>query len=130
MSDTTAAAHTFVAARLRDATRLGERLADLVTEPSAFQAQLATGLAALADPAYAAAQERVAPGSGAVLGVRWPLLHEVDSMAMAAASTRERVGASPDAVVGRESFTVIGPGPVAREAVAPAGSSLRSRDRS
>lgn len=77
MSDTTAAAHTFVAARLRDATRLGERLADLVTEPSAFQAQLATGLAALADPAYAAAQERVAPGSGAVLGVRWPLLHEV-----------------------------------------------------
>lgn len=60
----------------------------------------------------------------------WPLLHEVDSMAMAAASTRERVGASPDAVVGRESFTVIGPGPVAREAVAPAGSSLRSRDRS
>ncbi len=77
MSDATAAATHFVATRLRDATRLGERLADLVTEPSAFQAQLSAGLAGLADPAYAAAQERLAPGSGAVLGVRWPLLHEV-----------------------------------------------------
>jgi 3-methyladenine DNA glycosylase AlkD len=78
MSDATAASASFVAARLRDATRLGERLADLVTEPSAFQEELALGLAALADPVYAAAQERVAPGSGAVLGVRWPLLHEVE----------------------------------------------------
>jgi 3-methyladenine DNA glycosylase AlkD len=77
MSDATAAATHFVATRLRDATRLGERLADLVTEPGAFQARLSTGLAALADPAYAAAQERLAPGSGAVLGVRWPLLHEI-----------------------------------------------------
>lgn len=77
MSEATAAATHFVATRLRDATRLGERLADLVTEPGAFQAQLSTGLAALADPTYAAAQERLAPGSGAVLGVRWPLLHEI-----------------------------------------------------
>lgn len=80
MSDATAAATRFVAARLRDATRLGERLADLLTEPAAFQAALSAGLAALADPGYAAAQARVAPGSGAVHGVRWPLLHEIARM--------------------------------------------------
>jgi 3-methyladenine DNA glycosylase AlkD len=77
MSDATVAADAFVAAHLRDATRLGDRLADLVTDPVAFQVELATGLAGLADARYAAAQERVAPGSGAVLGVRWPLLHAV-----------------------------------------------------
>jgi 3-methyladenine DNA glycosylase AlkD len=77
MSDATRAASAFVAAHLRDATRLGDRLADLVTDPVAFQAELATGLASLSDQAYAAAQERIAPGSGAVLGVRWPLLHEI-----------------------------------------------------
>jgi 3-methyladenine DNA glycosylase AlkD len=77
MSDATRVANAFVATHLRDATRLGERLADLVTDPVAFQAELATGLATLADASYAAAQERVAPGSGAVLGVRWPLLHEI-----------------------------------------------------
>jgi 3-methyladenine DNA glycosylase AlkD len=77
MSDATLAANAFVAAHLRDATRLGERLAELVTDPVAFQAELATGLAALADATYATAQERVAPGSGAVAGVRWPLLHEI-----------------------------------------------------
>ena len=77
MSDATRVANAFVATHLRDATRLGERLADLVTDPVAFQAELATGLATLADASYAAAQERVAPGSGPVLGVRWPLLHEV-----------------------------------------------------
>lgn len=77
MSDAAVAAPAFVASRLRDAARLGERLGDLVTQPAAFQAQLSVGLTTLADPAYAAAQERVAPGSGAVLGVRWPLLHEV-----------------------------------------------------
>ncbi len=77
MSEVTHAANAFVAAHLRDATRLGERLGDLVTDPLAFQAELATGLAGLADASYAAAQERVAPGSGPVLGVRWPLLHEL-----------------------------------------------------
>lgn len=77
MSEATVAATAFLATHLRAATRLGERLADLVTQPLAFQSVLATGLATLADPAYAASQERVAPGSGAVLGVRWPLLHEL-----------------------------------------------------
>ena len=51
MSDATRAASAFVAAHLRDATRLGDRLADLVTDPVAFQAELATGLAALVRPA-------------------------------------------------------------------------------
>lgn len=77
MSDATRDATAFVAAHLRLATHLGERLADLVTDPVAFQAELATGLAELADAPYAAAQERVAPGSGPVAGVRWPLLHEI-----------------------------------------------------
>lgn len=83
MSDATAASAVttataaFLAGHLRVATRLGDRLADLVTEPAAFQAELARGLASVADPGYARAQERIAPGSGAVLGVRWPLLHEV-----------------------------------------------------
>ena len=77
MSDVTRAANAFVATHLRDATLLGERLADLVTDPVAFQAELAMGLATLADAPYAAAQERVAPGSGPVMGVRWPLLHEL-----------------------------------------------------
>jgi hypothetical protein len=77
MSEATVAANAFVAAHLRDAARLGERLADLVTDPVAFQATLARGLGSLADDTYAAAQERVAPGSGTVLGVRWPLLHEI-----------------------------------------------------
>jgi hypothetical protein len=77
MSDAPRVPNAFVATHLRDATLLGERLADPVTDPVAFQAELGTGLAALADASYAAAQERVAPGSGPVLGVRWPLLHEV-----------------------------------------------------
>lgn len=77
MSDASVAASALVASHLRESTRLGERLSDLVTDPVTFQATLRSGLADLADPAYAAAQERVAPGSGVVLGVRWPLLHEV-----------------------------------------------------
>lgn len=77
MSDAPTVTSAFLATHLRQATQLGERLADLVTTPVAFQATLRTGLAGLADPAYAAAQERVAPGSGPVVGVRWPLLHEV-----------------------------------------------------
>ena len=32
----------------------------------------------LADAAYAAEQERVAPGSGSTIGVRWPLVHEIE----------------------------------------------------
>jgi 3-methyladenine DNA glycosylase AlkD len=77
MSEPTTAANAFVARHLRDAMRLGDRLADLVTDPLAFQVELASGLGTLADPGYAAAQERVAPGSGAVIGVRWPLLHAI-----------------------------------------------------
>jgi 3-methyladenine DNA glycosylase AlkD len=64
--------------RLPDATRLGEDLAELIGEPDAFVARLTRGLNDLADAAYAAAQERVAPGAGATIGVRWPLVHAVE----------------------------------------------------
>ena len=36
------------------------------------------GLHGIADPVYQAEQERVAPGSGATIGVRWPLLHALE----------------------------------------------------
>ena len=41
-------------------------------------------MVSLADPAYAAEQERVAPGSGAVFGVRNPLIAAVASPVRAA----------------------------------------------
>ena len=54
MSEATEAASAFVAARLASAHDLGARLADLVTDPFAFAAELSTGLVPLADAAYAA----------------------------------------------------------------------------
>ena len=60
-----------------EAQGLGQALAALIDEPDEFVAVLRDGLASLADPAYAAEQERVAPGSGAVFGVRSPLLTAV-----------------------------------------------------
>ncbi|MFN8623490.1 MAG: DNA alkylation repair protein [Chloroflexota bacterium] len=77
-SEVSRRAAALVEARLPDAHALGERLADLIGEPEAFVAELRSGLAALADDAYAAAQEHVAPGSGATIGTRWPLIHEVE----------------------------------------------------
>lgn len=62
---------------LPEARGLGETLADLIDDPDAFALTLESGLERLSDPAYAAEQERVAPGSGAVIGVRWPLWHAV-----------------------------------------------------
>jgi 3-methyladenine DNA glycosylase AlkD len=67
-----------VADRMPVAHELGVSLVDLVTQPDAFLGTLTDGLAGLADGAYAAEQERVAPGSGLVIGVRWPLVHEVE----------------------------------------------------
>jgi len=66
-----------VAEHLPAARGLGAALSELVTEPDEFVAVLRDGLAGLADPAYAAEQERVAPGSGTVFGVRNPLLAAV-----------------------------------------------------
>ena len=77
-SEVSTQAAAFVAARMPDAHALGIDLADLVTQPGAFMDALTTGLQRLADPGDAAEQERVAPGSGATIGVRWPLVHEVE----------------------------------------------------
>lgn len=63
-----------MAARLPEARGLGEALADLLDEPEEFVGVLREGLVSLADDTYAAEQERVAPGSGQVFGVRTPLL--------------------------------------------------------
>ena len=73
-SEVTKRAQAFVAERLPDARGLGTALADLIDEPDDFVAVMREGLTRLADPAYAAEQERVAPGSGAVFGVRNPLM--------------------------------------------------------
>lgn len=78
MSDVSLRADAFVAAQLPTATALGVALSDLVTEPDAFLTALTAGLGTLADPAYAAEQERVAPGSGVTIGVRSPLIRELE----------------------------------------------------
>jgi 3-methyladenine DNA glycosylase AlkD len=76
-SETTARAVAFVAAHRDHAEAVGESLADHANDPSAFATALRRGLAGLADPEYLAGQQRVAPGIGAVHGVRWPLLAAV-----------------------------------------------------
>ncbi len=77
-SEVSVLAGAFVADRLPAASALGVSLGDLVTQPDAFMAALTTGLEGLADPAYALEQERVAPGAGPVIGVRGPLVHEIE----------------------------------------------------
>lgn len=73
-SEVTRRARAFVSDRLAGARGLGQALAQLIDDPDAFVTTLREGLEMLADPLYAAEQERVAPGSGAVIGVRWPLI--------------------------------------------------------
>jgi 3-methyladenine DNA glycosylase AlkD len=67
-----------VAERLPQARGLGLALAELIDDPEAFTRTLTQGLEQLSDEAYAAEQERVAPGSGAVIGTRWPLVHTIE----------------------------------------------------
>jgi 3-methyladenine DNA glycosylase AlkD len=61
-----------------EAAAIGAALADLIDEPDTFTTTLRKGLQDLADPVYAAEQERVAPGTGLAIGVRWPLLHRIE----------------------------------------------------
>ena len=77
-SATTARAQAFVAARKPDAEALGRRVADVVSDPDAFAATLVEGLRDLSDPEYLDGQRRVAPGIGAIYGVRWPLMAAVN----------------------------------------------------
>ncbi len=77
-SDASRDADAFVTRHLPLARTLGEQLTDLVTQPDAFVAALTTGLGGLADPVYDAEQRRVAPGPAVTMGVRWPLIHEIE----------------------------------------------------
>jgi 3-methyladenine DNA glycosylase AlkD len=76
-SDVTARAVAFVAEHRPGAEALGVDLAELTNDPEAFAAALGVGFERLADPEYLAGQQRVAPGIGAVYGVRWPLMAAV-----------------------------------------------------
>jgi len=79
VSSTTQRATAFVAALLPEARALGRRLSDDLGDPQSFVAHLTAGLERLADPGYRDAQAWIAPGSRSVLGVRWPLVHAVES---------------------------------------------------
>jgi 3-methyladenine DNA glycosylase AlkD len=72
-SEVTARAVAFVAAHRDQAEVLGSSLADNVHDPEAFARELETGFERLADPEYQQGEQRIAPGLGPVLGVRWPL---------------------------------------------------------
>ncbi len=76
-SDAGRRAQAVVAERRPEARGLGQALAELIDDPDSFAAVLREGLERLADDAYAAEQERVAPGSGITIGVRWPLVDAV-----------------------------------------------------
>jgi 3-methyladenine DNA glycosylase AlkD len=88
VSPATARAVAFVDDHQSPAEALGARVAELVNDPDAFTAALVAGLRSLADPEYRAGQRRVAPGIGAVYGVRWPLLAAV-ARGFRAATRRE-----------------------------------------
>jgi 3-methyladenine DNA glycosylase AlkD len=72
-SEVTARAVAFVAARRERAEELGRALADNISDPEAFASRLRSAMSELADPEYLEGAQRVAPGLGPVLGVRWPL---------------------------------------------------------
>ena len=91
LSPTTERATAFVAKRRPVAEALGRELAEHVNDPDAFAAALHDGLQGLSDPDYLEGQRRVAPGIGAVLGVRWPLIEAV-KRGFRESTRRERTG--------------------------------------
>jgi 3-methyladenine DNA glycosylase AlkD len=92
-SPVTLAAHAFVAKRRPAAERLGRDLADFLGDPEAFATTLAAGFRDLGDPEYLEGQRRIAPGIGALHGVRWPLI-EATLRAFRAATRRDRSSAT------------------------------------
>ncbi|CAN5745318.1 hypothetical protein BH24CHL6_BH24CHL6_06290 [soil metagenome] len=76
-SEVSQRARALVAERQPEARGLGQALADLIDDPESFVAVLREGFERLADEGSAAEQERVAPGSGLVIGVRGPLIDAV-----------------------------------------------------
>ncbi len=83
-SDATRRAQAFVAEHLPEARGLGQSLVELIDDPEAFVEVFRDGFERLADDVYANEQERVAPESGSVIGVRWPLVHAVANQLRAA----------------------------------------------
>jgi 3-methyladenine DNA glycosylase AlkD len=74
LSPVTAAATQFVADHRAAAELLGERLAELVTDPGAFERALIAGFETIADPLVPDGIRSVTPGLDSVIGVRLPLL--------------------------------------------------------
>jgi 3-methyladenine DNA glycosylase AlkD len=67
----------FVAEHKPRAEAIGRDLAELTGDPEAFALALRAGMREIADPEYLEGQRRVAPGIGALYGVRWPLIEAV-----------------------------------------------------
>lgn len=76
-SAATAHAVAFVAEHKPRAEAIGRELAELTGDPEAFAKALRAGLQEVADPDYLEGQRRVAPGIGALFGVRWPLIEAI-----------------------------------------------------
>ena len=90
-SAATAHAVAFVAAKKPVAEAIGRDLAELTGDPEAFAAALRAGWLELADATYIDGQRRVAPGIGAIQGVRWPLIEAV-KRGFRESTRRERTG--------------------------------------
>jgi 3-methyladenine DNA glycosylase AlkD len=90
-SPVTKRATALVAERRPKAEALGRDLAEHVNDPAAFAAALRDGLRGLSDPEYLEGQRRIAPGIGALFGVRWPLIEAV-KRGFRESTRRERTG--------------------------------------
>jgi 3-methyladenine DNA glycosylase AlkD len=73
MSEASARADAFVSAHLDEATALGERLAELTTQPESYLDELIAGLKSLTDPTYLEMVTRACPETQARYLVRGPL---------------------------------------------------------
>jgi 3-methyladenine DNA glycosylase AlkD len=91
LSPVTERATALVAERRPVAEALGRDLAEHINDPSAFAAALGDGLRGLSDPEYLEGQRRIAPGIGALFGVRWPLIEAV-KRGFRESTRRERTG--------------------------------------
>ena len=91
ISPVTERATALVAERRPIAEALGRDLAEHVNDPAAFAAALRDGLRDLSDPEYLQGQRRIAPGIGALFGVRWPLIEAV-KRGFRESTRRERTG--------------------------------------
>jgi 3-methyladenine DNA glycosylase AlkD len=91
LSPVTKRATALVAERRPKAEALGRDVAEHVNDPAAFAAALRDGLRGLSDPEYLEGQRRIAPGIGALFGVRWPLIEAV-KRGFRESTRRERTG--------------------------------------